>query len=1140
MAPTTVVLTDSDDEFGDFDDAALDEMAAFEAAVLSGHKLPPRTVVSRPGLQQRDLFGGVVAQKEPKGGGGSGAGAGGNNNKHSVGGPSGPGKETAAKVRLSKKWDPASFAKHGWSKKNAAAAKAKAKGKGKGRAHASDEENWDDEDVRDDDDDDDENQLLDTSYDPAAPLLPIKWPPDAVASKTWQYPVQADKPLRTYQYNIVHRCLFENTLVSLPTGLGKTFIAACVMLNFYRWYPHGTIIFLAPTRPLVTQQITACHYIAGIPQSDCVELTGQTAPSVRAVAWSSKRVVYCTPQTLENDLAKGRIDPRDITCLVVDEAHRASGDYAYVGVVRFIMSRNQHFRVLALTATPGSRGEAVQSVIDNLHIGKIEVRTDESIDIRQYMHTKEYDLQVVSLGPIITSIRDRWAKLMGMYHGPLLSARLIYEANPVFLSPYAVQMANGKIKDLPGGAKSNGRYYIMIKTLATMARAMEYLVIQSLTEFQRVVKDLESEGPKALGQHPEFRSILRETSELRGLPGYVGHPKMSTLREMCAAHFERCANEVDPDTGAPVQTRVMVFCNYRAVVGEIVDCLNQQRPLIKATEFVGQSSAKGVKGKTQKDQIETIKKFKAGTYNVLVATSIGEEGLDIGEIDLIVCYEANKSPIRMLQRVGRTGRARDGTIIVLMTEGREEKNWDKAKDAYNEVQNALISNNIFELYVDGDRMLPKEIKPEVEKIEIHALKLDMEKMTMNGEARLERKVNAESKKKQPKKARDPKLNVPHDAFLGFRTAGEVNRIATVAAAPSPGKELRERSRAALLAPEQAADLRERWQYSGDKRVLPIPFDPSTLPFERGSTGSALRIPMHSSRHLDALALLKTYAEMDESKPDEFDKWHARMSAAFNPKLITVWTPPKDDVNGTPRVRRVHPRVRRSPPVADPLSSTPPLPTPPYYHFTQPQQAYIPTQAAPPAGPVASTSDAKAPPAQTAVSKLAQFRRPASPPHSPPPGDSSHNSKRPPPPVSAPAPPAKRPRTSPAPAPRPPVEMPQAKVPIGKSLVRDPYLARPSGEDEVEVQPRAKPVPLAHPAPKPVVQPDAKPMQVPPGAVDDSFSMFDDDGSDDFDMGMSDSQLLRGAFVVAGKGPKEEEEDLVVADSEDEGSVLGED
>lgn len=100
-------------------------------------------------------------------------------------------------------------------------------------------------------------------------------------------------------------------------------------------------------------------------------MTGHTSPALRAIGWATKRVIYSTPQTVENDLKKGRLDPRDVTCLVVDEAHRAGGDYAYVGVVRYLMSVNPHFRLLALTATPGSRGDAVQDVIDNLHVRAI-------------------------------------------------------------------------------------------------------------------------------------------------------------------------------------------------------------------------------------------------------------------------------------------------------------------------------------------------------------------------------------------------------------------------------------------------------------------------------------------------------------------------------------------------------------------------------------------------------------------------------------------------------------------------------------------------------------------------------------------------------------------------------------------------
>lgn len=219
----------SDIEFedADFGAEAFDELDQIELAYASGAALPPRSIVNKPGLAQRDLFGGVVQKKEappPKAG----------PSRTNTGGSAGSGAgETRAKVRLSKHWDPASFAKHGWSKKNAAVAKAKAKGKsgkGKQRAYGSDEEPWDEEEVLEEsDDDEDDGFLIDTTYDPNVPIPPIKWPPDEEAIKTFIYPVQPDKPLRNYQYNIVIKALYENTLVSLPTGLGKTFIAAVIM-----------------------------------------------------------------------------------------------------------------------------------------------------------------------------------------------------------------------------------------------------------------------------------------------------------------------------------------------------------------------------------------------------------------------------------------------------------------------------------------------------------------------------------------------------------------------------------------------------------------------------------------------------------------------------------------------------------------------------------------------------------------------------------------------------------------------------------------------------------------------------------------------------------------------------------------------
>lgn len=77
-----------------------------------------------------------------------------------------------------------------------------------------------------------------------------------------------------------------------------------------------------------------------------------------------------------------------VTKFDLDEAHRGTGDYAYAQVIRFLMAKNPHFRVLALTATPGSKPEAVQKLVDNLHISRIEIRDEDSLDLKAYTHTK--------------------------------------------------------------------------------------------------------------------------------------------------------------------------------------------------------------------------------------------------------------------------------------------------------------------------------------------------------------------------------------------------------------------------------------------------------------------------------------------------------------------------------------------------------------------------------------------------------------------------------------------------------------------------------------------------------------------------------------------------------------------------------
>ena len=187
---------------------------------------------------------------------------------------------------------------------------------------------------------------------------------DEGACETWTYP--NNYPVRQYQEQIVKQALLKNTLVCLPTGLGKTLIAAVLMYNYHRWFPDGQIIFMAPTKPLVAQQVEACHDVVGLPEEDTAQLDGNVPVERRRELWRKRRVFYCTPQTVANDLAKGVFDASRVVLLVVDEAHRALKKYAYCSVVKHVGFRHAHFRVLALSATPGSDVAGVQDVVDNL------------------------------------------------------------------------------------------------------------------------------------------------------------------------------------------------------------------------------------------------------------------------------------------------------------------------------------------------------------------------------------------------------------------------------------------------------------------------------------------------------------------------------------------------------------------------------------------------------------------------------------------------------------------------------------------------------------------------------------------------------------------------------------------------------
>jgi ATP-dependent DNA helicase MPH1 len=620
---------------------------------------------------------------------------------------------------------------------------------------------------------------------------------DHEALKTWVYPTNLGDT-REYQYNIVSGGLFSNMLVALPTGLGKTFIAATIMLNYYRWTKDSQIVFMAPTKPLVAQQIDACFNIAGIPRSATTLLTGEIPPAVRAEEWAEKRVFFMTPQTLDNDLRTGIADPKKIVLLVVDEAHRATGNYSYVKVVEFIRRFSKSFRILALTATPGSKVETVQEVIDGLEISKVEIRTEESIDIQQFVHQRNVDEIIHSPSDEMLMVQELYSKSLQPLVDLLCSQNAYYNKDPMSLSPFSLMEARKRWFADAGRNASQGLKGMMMglfSVLASVAHGIKLLHFHGITPFYETVRDLRSsvqdngeKGSKYRRQIVEsahFKKMMDRVQAWVNKEDFMGHPKLVTLSQTILNHFlDAGAGRLGSDA-PPSATRVIVFAEYRDSAEEIARILNKHEGLIRASVFVGQADSKRSSGMNQAKQQQTIDKFKTGTFNVIIATSIGEEGLDIGQVDLIVCYDASASPIRMLQRMGRTGRKRAGKIVLLLMDGKEKDNFQKAKHNYEQMQKMICDGSRFSFRHDlSTRIVPRDIRPTVDKRHV-----EIPFENTQNPALPEPKRRAGKGKKRPEK----KFNMPDGVETGFRKASKLSKKADT---PEPSE----------LSPEQLMSI----------------------------------------------------------------------------------------------------------------------------------------------------------------------------------------------------------------------------------------------------------------------------------------------------------------------------------------------
>ncbi|MHA1379009.1 MAG: DEAD/DEAH box helicase [Candidatus Helarchaeota archaeon] len=469
---------------------------------------------------------------------------------------------------------------------------------------------------------------------------------------------------RTYQQDISNTCFNKNTLVILPTALGKTIIALLTAVKRLDIYPWAKILFLAPTRPLVLQHFATFSQFLIFDENKVKVLTGKNVPNERISFWEQAQFIFATPQVVKNDLEKERYDLGEVALLIFDESHRARMNYAYTKIAKTFVETNDDPLILALTASPGKNKERILELSDNLYIEVIEFRTENDPDVKKYIHSIQMEYYKLDLPKEYITIKQILKEILQDYLKKLRQMRLLQNKSIQYISKTDLLNLGNKIRSFinNGHGYSNKGYYfsalVVQSACVSLMHALELLTTQDIDVFLNFIIKLERNSIAKINKYtqkitsdPRFQKLIAITEYYAN----VCHTKLNKLRDIILDELKTNKN-----------SRIIVFTQYRDTASKIVEKL-QTLPDVHPIRFIGQATKDEDRGLSQKEQAEILDEFRFGKYNILVATCIAEEGLDIPSVELVVFYEPIPSEIRYIQRRGRTGRKRVGKVKILIT-----------------------------------------------------------------------------------------------------------------------------------------------------------------------------------------------------------------------------------------------------------------------------------------------------------------------------------------------------------------------------------------------------------------------------------------------------------------------------------------
>ena len=518
-----------------------------------------------------------------------------------------------------------------------------------------------------------------------------------------------------------------NTMVVAPTALGKTIVAILVAADRLQKVKNSKVLILSPSKPLAIQHEASFKEFLTLP---CSSITGAVKTDERVKRWEESRIISATPQTIESDLLNGRYDLSSVSLVVFDECHHGVGAYSYVYLASRYVKESNYNLILGLTASPGSDKAKIKEVCENLYIQNVVVKTENDRDVKPYFNPVSIDWVRIKMSDELDKINKFLEKALKIRLKTLKNMGIL---KTISVTKVDILKTRGRIQgEIARSTSPKKELFQAISILSAVINiqhAQELVETQGVHPFNKYIARLrkkKTKASKSLMNDPNFSRAVRlaHDAEKHGWE----HPKLRTLAEILKKELGTDDGQTTlqttrySDKQDEKSSKIIVFTQFRDTLEMIHDKLESEG--IKSAKFFGQGTKDGEKGLTQKEQKEIIKAFRMGEYDVLISTSVAEEGIDIPAVDLVILYEPVPSEVRMIQRRGRTGRKRTGRVKVLITNGTRDEGyyWSSVRKEDN-MKNQLINPKILEelnesavARMDNEKKVKVIEKPKEEKL----------------------------------------------------------------------------------------------------------------------------------------------------------------------------------------------------------------------------------------------------------------------------------------------------------------------------------------------------------------------------------------------------------------------------------------